>query len=102
MSYRSTAVRADGDDFVVEGDLTLHGVTRQVELKVQLNGFAQDPYGGTRSGFTATTQINRRDFGISIDMPMDGGGAVVGDKIQILLEVEAVLAQPTPDALSSD
>lgn len=102
MSYRSTAVRADGDDFVVEGDLTLHGVTRQVELKVQLNGFVQDPYGGTRSGFTATTQINRRDFGISIDMPMDGGGAVVGDKIQILLEVEAVLAQPTPDALSND
>lgn len=93
MSYRTTGVRQDGDDYVVDGELTLHGVTRQVPLAVELNGFTKDPYGGTRVGFSATAQINRRDFGITIDMPMDGGGAVVGDKIAIALEVEAVLDQ---------
>jgi polyisoprenoid-binding protein YceI len=93
MTFRSTGVRADGDDFVVTGDLTLRGVTKPVELKLEVNGFTKDPYGGTRAGFTASTQINRKDFGITIDMPMDGGGAVIGDKVQVLLEIEAILAQ---------
>jgi polyisoprenoid-binding protein YceI len=101
MTFRSTSVRADGDGYIVTGDLTLHGTTKQVDLELEVNGFTKDPFGGTRAGFTATTQINRRDFGITIDMPMDGGGAVVGDKIQVLLEIEAVLAQPTPDELGS-
>jgi polyisoprenoid-binding protein YceI len=99
MTFRSTNVRPDGDGFLVTGDLTLRGVTKPIELDLEVNGFAKDPYGGTRAGFTGTTQINRKDFGITIDMPMDGGGAVVGDKIQVLLEIEAVLAQPTPDEL---
>ena len=59
-----------------------------------MNGFGPDAYGGYRAGFTATTVINRNDFGIDIRMPMDGGGVVVGDKINIILEVEAVLDQP--------
>lgn len=91
LSFRSTGVEAKGDDFVVTGDLTLHGVTKPVTLALEVNGFTKDPYGGTRAGFTATTQLNRKDFGITIDMPMDGGGAVVGDKIQVILEIEAVL-----------
>jgi polyisoprenoid-binding protein YceI len=91
MTFRSLRVRAKGEDYVVEGDLTLHGVTRPVELALELNGFTKDPYGGTRAGFSASTEINRRDFGVDIHMPMDGGGAVVGDRIQIALEVEAVL-----------
>lgn len=93
MSYRSTAVRPDGSDYLVDGELTLRGVTKPVVLKLELNGFGPDAYGGTRAGFTGTTQINRKDFGVSLDMPMDGGGAVVGDKIDIHLEVEAVLRQ---------
>jgi len=92
MSYRSTRVVRDGDDFRVEGELTLHGVTKAVNLDLEVNGFTKDPYGGTRAGFSATGQINRKDFGITIDMPMDGGGAVVGDKVQLVLEIEAVLA----------
>lgn len=92
LGFRSTGVRADGDDFVVTGDLDLHGVTKPVELKLEVNGFTKDPYGGTRAGFSATTQINRKDFGITIDLPMDGGGAVIGDKIQVQLEIEAILA----------
>jgi polyisoprenoid-binding protein YceI len=91
MTYRSTGVRADGDDYVVDGELTLKGVTKQVPLKLDLNGFGPDPYGGTRAGFTATTEINRREFGVNFSAPMQNGGAVVADKITIHLEIEAVL-----------
>jgi polyisoprenoid-binding protein YceI len=92
MTYRSTAVTAAGDDWRVDGELSLHGVTRPVALKLELNGFTADPYGGTRAGFSATGEISRGDFGIEFNMPMDGGGVVVGDKIQIQIEIEAVLA----------
>jgi len=70
---------------------TLHGVTRQVPLTGEVNGFGPDPWGGQRAGFSATAQINRRDFGIDISIPMDGGGVAVGDKVSISLEIEAVL-----------
>lgn len=95
MTYRSTGLRADGEDFLLDGELDLHGVTRPVTLKLELGGFGPDalnPAGGTRVGFSASGEINRRDFGIDITMPMDGGGVVVGDKVQIALEIEAVLA----------
>lgn len=93
MTYRSTSLEADGDDFVVQGELTLKGVTKNVPLKLELNGFTADPFGGQRAGFSATAEISRSAFGVDIQMPMDGGGVVVGDKIQIHLEVEAVLNQ---------
>jgi len=66
-------------------------VTRSVPLKLELNGFTADPYGGQRTGFSASGEINRKDFGIDISVPMDGGGVVVGDKITIAIEAEAVL-----------
>ena len=91
MTFRSTAVRNHGEDWVVEGDLTLKGITKPVTLELELNGFGPDAYGGTRAGFSARTVINRRDFGVDIDMPMDGGGVVVSDKINVELEIEAVL-----------
>jgi polyisoprenoid-binding protein YceI len=94
MTYRTTGVRAERGDFVVDGELTLHGVTRPVALEVEINGFRKDPFGGTRTGFSAKGEINRKDFGIDIDLPMDGGGVVVGDKVAITLEVEAVLNTP--------
>jgi polyisoprenoid-binding protein YceI len=90
MTYRSTGVRRDGDDWVVDGELTLHGVTRPVALALEFHGVTPDPYGGTRAGFSATTKINRRDFGIDITLPMDGGGVVVGDTINVELEIQAV------------
>jgi polyisoprenoid-binding protein YceI len=90
MTYRSTAVRPSGDGYVVEGDLTLHGVTRRVDLELEANGVSTDPWGGTRAGFSATAEINRKDFGIDIHMPLDGGGVVVGDKIKVSLEIEAI------------
>ena len=91
MTYRSTGVRADGDDFVVDGELTLHGVTKPVSLDLEINGFGPDPFGGTRSGFSAKGEISRKAFDVKFDAPMEGGGAVVGDKIQLLIEAELIL-----------
>lgn len=93
MSYRSTGIRPADRGWAVDGELTLHGVTRQVPLAVEVNGFAPDPWGGHRAGFSATAQINRRDFGIDTTIPLDGGGVAVGDKVSISLEIEAVLQQ---------
>lgn len=94
MTYVSRTVRQEGSRYQVEGDLTLHGITRPVPLRLEVNGFGPDGYGGTRAGFSASAQISRRDFGIDLSMPMDGGGVVVGDAIDITLEIEAVLQTP--------
>jgi len=91
MTYRSTGLRANGDDYVLDGELTLKGVTRPVPLKLEVNGFGPDAYGGTRAGFTATGQINRADFGVTWNAAIEGGGVVVADKVDLHLEIEAVL-----------
>jgi polyisoprenoid-binding protein YceI len=96
MSYRSTGIRPDGDGFLMEGELTLKGVTQPVPLKLEINGvgvdpFAPDPAAGARAGFTATGEINRMDFGVSYNGPVPGGGVLLGEKVQIVLEIEAVL-----------
>jgi polyisoprenoid-binding protein YceI len=96
MTFRSTGIRHGEDGFDVDGELTLHGVTRPVTLALDVNGFTRDPYGGTRAGFSATTELDRGDFGISTNIPMDGGGVVIGDRIQVFLEIEAVLNPPRP------
>jgi polyisoprenoid-binding protein YceI len=91
MTYRSTGIRTSDDGWIIDGELTAHGVTRTVPLAVEVNGFTADPFGGQRAGFSATAQINRRDFGMTNTIPMDGGGVVVGDKVSISLEIQAVL-----------
>ena len=92
-SFRSAAIRHDGDDYALDGELTIKGVTRPVTFSVEVNGFGPDAYGGTRAGFSATTTINRSDFGVDIAMPLDGGGVVVSEKVQVALEIQAVLRQ---------
>jgi polyisoprenoid-binding protein YceI len=92
-TFRSTALRVDGEDLALDGELTIKGVTRPVTLALEVNGFGPDAWGGTRAGFSASTTIDRNDFGVDIKMPLDGGGVVVGDKVQIHLEIEAVLRQ---------
>src|SRR5689334_13410212 len=94
LAFRSTGVRPDGEDFVVDGELSLHGVTRPVSLKLEVNGFQHaSPFGDVRAGFSASTEINRKDYGIEFNMPLEGGGVVVGEKVQIALEIEAILQQ---------
>jgi polyisoprenoid-binding protein YceI len=90
-TFKSTSVKADGGDFIVTGDFTLHGVTNSIDLKLEFNGVNAGMGNGPVAGFEASTVINRKDFGISIDMPLEGGGAVVGDKITLNLEIEAGL-----------
>jgi polyisoprenoid-binding protein YceI len=90
MAYCSTGVRPAGDGWIVEGNLTLHGVTRQVPLALEMNGFAPDPWGGQRAGFSATAEISRQDFGIGTTVPMESGGVALGDKVSISIEIQAV------------
>lgn len=92
ITFRSTEVKVGSKAHAVLGELTIHGVTRTVELDLEHNGVGPDPYGGLRTGFSATTEINRKDFGLGWGAAIEGtGGAVVGDKVSIALEIEAVL-----------
>jgi polyisoprenoid-binding protein YceI len=91
MTFQSTGVRRDGDNFLLDGDLSLRGITKPVTFSLELNGFGPDAYGGTRTGFTATSEINRSDFGVSYNGPIPGGGVAVSEKVTIHLEIEAVL-----------
>jgi polyisoprenoid-binding protein YceI len=91
MTFRSTGLRANGSDYTLDGELTLHGVTRPVSLDLEVTGSGPDAWGGTRVGFAAAGAINRSDFGIDIAVPLDGGGVVVADKIQLQLDVQGVL-----------
>jgi len=93
MTFRSTGIRAEGENFLLDGDLTLRGVSRPVTFFLEVNGFGPDPYGGTRSGFSATTEINRNEWNVSYNGPIPGAGTgmVLSDKATINLEIEAVL-----------
>ena len=93
MTFASTGVRAHGDGFLLDGDLTLKGVTRPVTFTLEVSGFGPDAYGGTRAGFSATTEINRLDYGVSFNGPIPGvpGGVTVSEKVTITLEIEGVL-----------
>lgn len=93
LTYKATGARQDGENFVLDGELSLKDVTKVVPLTFELNGFSADPWGGTRAGFSATAQINRKDFNVNFE-GVQNGLAVVGDKIEIHIEIEAVLRQP--------
>jgi polyisoprenoid-binding protein YceI len=92
LTFESAKVERDGDDFVVTGHLSIHGVTRAVQLKVESLGQTKDPWGGQRAGFSASTSISRKDFGMSFNMALETGGVLVGDKVDIGIEIEAVRA----------
>jgi polyisoprenoid-binding protein YceI len=89
-SFASTAVRADGDDYVLDGEFTLKGVTKPVSLKLEFNGVNPGMGHGEVAGFEASVVLNRKDFGIDLDMPLETGGVVVGDKVTVTLEIEAL------------
>jgi len=89
MTYRSAGIRRDGEDFVVDGELTVRGVTRPVSLKLEVNGFTADPGGKIRAGFSASGEINRMDFGVCSSVPI--GGGLASGKVRIDIEAGAVL-----------
>lgn len=90
MTFVSTGVAATGSDFVVTGDLTVHGVTKSIPVEFELVGISQDPWGNTRIGFEGEAEINRRDFGLEWNVALDTGGVLVSENIKITLDVEAV------------
>ncbi|MEV5573826.1 YceI family protein [Spirillospora sp. NPDC052269] len=99
MSFTTTGVeratvgrRARTPRFHVDGELAVRGVTRPVRMLSEYHGVSEDPWGGLRAGFTATTEISRRDFGIEFNIPLQGDKVVLGDTIAIQLEVQLVKA----------
>jgi polyisoprenoid-binding protein YceI len=86
--------RARRPRYHLDGDLTIRDVTRPVRLLVEFHGVEGDPWGGTRAGFTATTTLSRRDFGIEFNVPLQGDKVMLGDTIAVQLEVQAVLDVP--------
>ena len=92
MAFATTGVRAEDGEYFVDGTLTIKGLTKPVTLAVEFNGIGQDPWGGTRAGFTATTSISRKEYGIEFNVPLQGDKALLGDKVEILLEIQAVHA----------
>jgi polyisoprenoid-binding protein YceI len=91
ITFVSTGIRRTDDEYYIDGDLTIRGVTRPVTLAVDVPEFGPNPQGGTKAGFSASTEINRTDFGVSYNGPIPGGGLALGEKVQIVLEVEADL-----------
>ena len=92
ITFRSTKIEGDREDFSLTGDLTIREVTKPITLKVTFEGQTKDPWGGERIGFSASGKIDRRDFGLTWNQLLETGGAVVGNEIKIAVEVEAIKA----------
>jgi polyisoprenoid-binding protein YceI len=90
IEFVSKRVEERGGDYFLTGDLTVHGVTREVTWNLDYEGSVQDPWGGTRAGFSATTEVNRKDWGLEWNVALEAGGFVVSDKVRLNIEVEAV------------
>ena len=89
-TFVSTEVRERRHDYVIAGDLTIHGVTQPVELETEFNGTAVDPFGNTRAGFEASVTISRKDFGLTWNAALEAGGVLVSDKVVIALDVSII------------
>ncbi|KQQ90727.1 YceI family protein [Pseudarthrobacter sp. SL88] len=90
MTFRGTSITGDGEDYTLTGDLTIKGVTQPVELEVEFTGVAVDPFGATRAGFSAETEISRKAFGLTWNAALEAGGVLVSDKVKINLEAALV------------
>ena len=88
MVFRSTSI--DVGESILRGDLTVNGITKPVTLEVELHGVAVDAYGTTRAGLSASTAIKRSDFGIDFNVPLDAGGVLIGNTINVELEIQLV------------
>jgi polyisoprenoid-binding protein YceI len=89
ITFKSTAVKVDGDIVVTTGDLTVGGKTAPVDIAWEFGGIAKDLYGNTKAGFEGTATINRKDWGITWNAALETGGLVVSDKVKLVLEIEA-------------
>ncbi len=92
MTLVSKGIDRAGSDYVLHTDLTIKGITKPVDFELEFDGVTGDPWGGTRAGFSAQAEINRKDWGLEWNVALETGGVVVGEKVKIQLDVEAVKA----------
>jgi polyisoprenoid-binding protein YceI len=92
MTFVSTGIKEDDGEYLLFGDLTVKGVTRQVEFTLEFDGVNADPWGGTRAAFSAEAEINRKDFGLGFNMALETGGVLVGETVKVQLEIQAAKA----------
>lgn len=91
LTFRTTAIEhVDGDEFSVVGDLTIKGVTKPVTLDLEFTGAAVDPFGNTRIGFEGRTVVNRKDWGVNWNAPLEAGGVLVSEKVTIEIDISAI------------
>jgi len=90
VSFRSTGVAPDGVDWKLTGDLTIRGVTKPVTFDLSFEGGAADPYGNTKAGFIANGEIDRKEWGLTWNAPLEGGGVLVSEKFKVEFDVEAL------------
>ena len=93
MTYKMKSYKKTGEGYTALGDLTIHGVTKEITLAGTFNGVSKDPWGNTRAGFTAEGKVNRKDFGMVWNKTLDTGGFVVGDEVNIRLDIECIKAK---------
>lgn len=93
ITFMSTSIEANGEDFDVTGDLTIKGVTRPVTIETAFNGTALDPFGNTRAGLSGETTISRKDFGLTWNAVLETGGVLVSDKVVISLDLAFIAPQ---------
>ena len=92
IEFKSTSMKeATASGVKLEGLLKMHGVEKPIVLDVTVNGVGKDPWGNVRAAFSATTRINRKDFGMNWNQALDNGGILVGEDVEISLEIEAIL-----------
>jgi polyisoprenoid-binding protein YceI len=90
MTFRATSIEGDGEDYTLTGDLTIRGITKPVDLEVEFTGVAVDPFGATRAGFSAETDISRKEFGLTWNAALAAGGLLVSDKVKINVDAALV------------
>lgn len=90
ITFRSRRIEGTKERFKVIGDLTIRGTTREVVLDTTFNGVGKNPWGKTVAGFTAETEINRKDFGLTWNVALEAGGVLVGDRLKVTIEAQAV------------
>ncbi len=88
----STGIESSGSDFILHTNLTIKDVTRPIDFALEFEGVVKDPWGNTKAGFTAEAEINRKDFGLEWNVALEAGGVLVGEKVKIVLEIEALKA----------
>jgi len=90
LTFVSTGIKPDGGDYELTGDLTIKGVTKPVTWELEFNGVVTDPWGNTRAGFSAETEVNRKDWGLDYNAVLEAGGVLIGEKVKLTFDISAV------------